>query len=124
MKKPKNFDKIYDTSIWWHSYEIGKQVEGTILPAEYIRDGMDPNEYTCLWLTELYGMYKMTHRMMLEINWKAEQILVHIMKEEHGDEGVIINNIEFTSKDFASYRVFVKMLNRIAVHHSHRFWGK
>lgn len=124
MKKPKNFDKIYNTSIWWYSHEIGRQVEGVILPAEYMRDGMDPDEYTCLWLTELYGEYKMTHRMMLEINWKAEQILIHIMKEEHGDEGVIVNKLDLYSNDFSTYRGFVLMLNRIAVHHSHRFWGK
>jgi hypothetical protein len=127
MKKPKNFDKVYNTSIWWFAPEVGKQVEGMIIPSDFKRDDLAENLYSCIFIIDPQQSdeYKnMTHRLLLEIWWDRELIVVHCVQEGFGDEGIVIDTLNFTKDNMSSYRVFVKFLNQIGVRYSHKFWGK
>jgi hypothetical protein len=126
MRKPKNFDKIDFTSIWFYAPTIGKQVELVVTPADYKREGMGEDDSSALWMMEANDghIYWTTHRILIEIWWPQEQLHLHIVKIDNGTDGIIVNSRPLRKEHIASYTQFTKVLQYFGERWEHKLGGK
>jgi hypothetical protein len=124
MKKPRNFDeKLNDaTFIWWNSRQMQKMIDAMVVTI----DTPDlPNDLvSTVVITEGTIETNMLNRLVVEIWWEENKILLHRVKEGDGVDGVLICAYTLDRDKIITITNFLNFLRDVASKYDHMFWEK
>ena len=129
MKKPRNFDeRINDaTSIWWNSRKMQKQIDAMVFTIDTPVGWSRPDDTEISTVVIAEGSLietNMLNRLIVEMWWEEEKILVHRAKVGDGIDGMLITAYTLNKEKILTVSNFLNFLRDVANKHDHMFWEK